>query len=425
MIHHMLALLPLLVGQATPAPGFRPDVLVVVIDDVADSDIDDLQARGWLPNISALAAQGVRFRRAYAHAKCAPTRDSLLYGAVLGVHRGDVCAGPGPLTAPAALPSMAEQFRGAGYATLHVGKWHVGAPAWGPWESVGALAGFDAVRNGVPVGPVCNVPGTLQPRLDDGVYSTVSGDNTIFCRDALMDWWATTSGPKFAMVNFGSAHAPFKYPHASLLPPNWPACGLSCTNRREYEAEIIGVDTALGQLMGFVGPSTCIIFVGDNGTPGLVPGESPSVTVATRANQDPARVKLTAYEDGVRVPLIVAAPGVIARESQSLIHVADLWPTLAHAIGLGPRPDDLITGQSFGPALAGGKGPRADLFVWNSESASMAVIERQWKLLTRDDGVEELYDLSVDPLETNPLPPIGADADRLRSRRAEYLSGGR
>jgi arylsulfatase A-like enzyme len=54
----------------------RPDVVIFVIDDVADSDIDAIPT----PNLDQLAAQGVRYRRAYAHAWCAPSRDSLMFG---------------------------------------------------------------------------------------------------------------------------------------------------------------------------------------------------------------------------------------------------------------------------------------------------------------------------------------------------------
>ena len=404
-------------------------MLIVVIDDVADSDIDDVSAAGWTPNIDQLAAEGVRFRRAYAHAKCAPTRDSLYYSRWLGLDRGDACAPPVLDSHSPADYSLPEVLEGLGYRTLHVGKWHVGASSRDTWFLSPELAGFDHVRNGVPVGPECNLVGGDQPRLDDGAYSVFNGDNTLACRDAFLDWWAATPAPRLAVVNFGAAHAPFKYPAAELLPPGYPPCGLiNCTNRREYEAEIVGVDTALGQMRAAIGLGTFVIFLGDNGTPGLVPGQSPDVTVATRPEQDPARVKLTCYEDGVRVPLIIAGPKVVPGESQALVHVLDIMPTVARMVGAQPLPEassGLVQGVSFAAALIGLPGPRQDVFVWNPPPRlDRAVIERRWKLLTREDGVEELYDLMIDPLEQNPLPPVGMDADRLRARRAQVEAGG-
>lgn len=416
----------LLASLLLAAQALRPDVVIVVIDDVAASDVEDLSRRGWTPKLDALAARGVTFSRAYAHAKCHPTRDSLLFSRWLGLDRGDACSAPSSEAFTPAEFSLPRMMAGAGYSTVQVGKWHVGAPSRGPWEMGPELAGFGYARCCVPVGPTCNVPGTGQQRLDDGVYSVFVGDNTIACRDAFLDWWATTSAPRFAMVNFGAAHSPFSYPDASLLPAGWPPCSpLSCTNRREYEAEIVGVDTALGQIIDVVGTSAYVIFLGDNGTPGLVPGQPLSVTDATRANQDPTRVKLTTYEDGVRIPLIVAGPKVVPGESAALVHVVDILPTVARIAGLSPAPDSIVHGRSFAAALIGLPGPRKDVFAWEpAPNLDRAVIERRWKLLTRGDGVEELYDLQNDPLELSPLPATGPDADRLRARRAEIEAGG-
>ncbi len=410
-------LLALACSPAAVRQQALPDVVIFVIDDVADSDIDAVPT----PNIDALAAGGMRFRRAYAHAWCAPTRDSLARSSWLGVDHGDTCAPPGPKTGGSTF-NLASAFKTAGYHTLHVGKWHLGTAPAGDWRLTPEFFGYDAVRNGIFVGPTCDVPGSDQMRVDDGVTSIVNEDNTIACRDAFLAWWNATPGPRFAVVNFGSAHAPFKRPPSEILPqgtPNPP----NPTNRQEYEWEIQGVDFVLGEMLPAVGESAFVFFLGDNGTPGLVPGEPPGKTVATRPDQDPARVKLTCYEDGVRVPLIVRGPGVVKGVSQAVVNAVDILPTLGQILGAGGMQG--LQGRAFGGALLGLRGVRPPTFVWSPPPRlDRAMIGPRWKLLTTPDGTEVLYDLLNDPREQSPLPPTGPDADALRAARDAILLGG-
>lgn len=401
--------------QADP----RPDIVIFMIDDVADSDIDVIAT----PNLDALAAEGVKFRRAYSHAKCHPTRDSFNFSRYLGLDRGDACDVPVPgVTHANGDYSFAEMLDGLGYHTLHVGKWHIGTNPIGDWKLTPELMGYDDVRGSTPIGPLCTVAGSNQPRVDDGVYSVTGQDHTIQCRDAFLDWWAETPSPKFAVVNFLAGHAPFKRPPSEILPPGTPN-PINPTNRQEYQWEVQGVDFVIGEILPFL-DDAYVVFTADNGTPGIVPGQDPAVTVATRANQDPTRVKLTCYEDGVRVPLIVRGPGIVkGHTSYALVHIADLFPTFAQILQTSPQPS--VQGRGFGPALLGMPGPQAPLFVWNPPPRlDRAMIGPRWKLLTREDGVEELYDLLEDPLELSPLPPTGVEADSLRALRDALVAGG-
>lgn len=412
-------------GGGTPPTNPRPDVVMFVIDDVADTDVDDVMNAGWLPNLEALAAQGVRFRRAYAHAKCDPTRDSLYFLRYLGLDRGDACDVPVPgLTHEPADYALPKMFAGQGYSTCLIGKHHTGSDRYVPWEVAPEAHGWGNTRAMNPVGPACNIPGVMQNVVNDGVVTQTSVDSTIRCRDAFLQWWAETPSPRFVAVNFGSAHAPFKYPPSSILPQGYPPCGLPCDNREEYEAEIAGVDFVIGQMLAVVPADAWVLFLADNGTPGFVSGEDPSVTVATRPNQDPMKVKLTCYEDGVRIPLIVKGPGVSpGHESQLLVQVGDIMPTLAGALGI--QPPVAVQGKSFAPGLHGLSMPRDPVFVWNPPPRlDMAMIGQRWKLLTTPDGTEVLIDLLNDPQEVSPLPPVGPEADALRAARDALLAEG-
>ena len=405
----MLPLLPLLLLPVAP-PAERPDVVVFVIDDVADSDIDAIPT----PNLDRLAAEGVRFRRAYSHAWCAPTRDSLMRSTWLGRFHGGACGPVDEGTLDFGEFNLAKLFEGQGYHGVHLGKWHLGTNAIGPWEMTAHLMGFDNVRAGFPIGDCADVArGWL--RLDDGVTRTSTADVTISLRDAFSQWWDSLEGPRFAMVNLLAAHQPFAFPPRSILPPRYPR-PLDPTNREAYEAEVVSVDFVIGQLLPALGPDTWIVFMGDNGTPGADPGQPLRQTDATRNDQDPTRVKLTCYEDGVRVPLIIRGPGVAkGTESHDLVHVVDLLPTFAEILGTPMRVP--VDGVSFAPVLFGGAGARDFVFVHSPPRRDNAIIQRRWKLLTNVKGQEELYDLQNDPREQHPLPPVGLVANRLRLLR--------
>ena len=122
------------------APPRRPNVIVIYTDDQGCIDAGCYGATDLAtPSLDALAARGVRFTQFYAPSSvCSPSRAGLLTG------RFPLRAGvPGNVGEKDGLPpgevTMAEMFRAAGYATAHVGKWHLGhAP-----ETMPNCQGFD------------------------------------------------------------------------------------------------------------------------------------------------------------------------------------------------------------------------------------------------------------------------------------------
>ena len=412
--------LPAQTGQleaGRPAPPRLPDVVLFVIDDVADSDLDSIAT----PTLDAMAERGVRYRRAYSQAWCSPTRDSLMRSVWLGSDHGDGCA---PATARTLVPgefNLPRLFEGQGYRTATFGKWHLGSNPLGPWELTPQLMGFDAARASYPVGD-CG-PATGWIRVDDGVVSTSRGDRMLPLRDAFLQWWAETDSPRFAVVNFTAAHEPFNFPPRTALPPNYPR-PLSPTNRQTFAAEVASADYLMGQMLSVLGPDDWAFFLGDNGTPGRVPGQAPSQTDATRPDQDPGRVKLTCYEDGVRVPLIVQGPNLSpGTESRALVHVVDILPTLAEILHAPLRAP--VDGRSFAGTLTGGPGRRDYVYVQSLPRVDDALILERWKLLTNPDGAEEFYDLERDPREQTPLPLVGPVVEKLRLLRGRLQLGRR
>ncbi len=133
----------LLSSQLAPAAGTnKPNIMVILADDLGYSDLGCYGGEIRTPNIDALAANGLRFTQSYNSSRCCPSRASLLTG--LYPHQ----AGIGLMTGrDQGLPgyrgrlndqcvTLAEVLRPAGYATMACGKWHVNKP--GPIER-----GFD------------------------------------------------------------------------------------------------------------------------------------------------------------------------------------------------------------------------------------------------------------------------------------------
>lgn len=128
-------------ATAPAAEARRPNILVVLADDLGFSDLGCYGGEIPTPRLDALAAGGLRFAQCYNSSRCCPSRASLLTGltphqAGIGrfVGRGST---PGYLGRPAdRAVTLAEVLRPAGNATFAVGRWHVNVP--GPTER-----GFD------------------------------------------------------------------------------------------------------------------------------------------------------------------------------------------------------------------------------------------------------------------------------------------
>jgi arylsulfatase B len=409
--------------RALSAGASRPNVLLVVLDDVGRFDVENVET----PSIHALARSGLEFRRAYAMPACAWARASLMFGAY-SHHFGNMCEPPSEETPDVAQFSLPKCFEQRGYATAFLGKWHVGTNLVGrPWEETPRLHGFDRVIAGMPQNSsdLCGYPGVggyeRWVRFDMGPSTLETRYQTTVLRDEFLAWWTRVRGPKFAYLAFQAAHAPFHEPPPELVPFPPSPDGIS-ENRRLYESMLMSVDTVLGQIEGALDlRNTYVVLVGDNGTP-------PN---AAAPEQQANKLKTTVFEGGLRVPFLIAGPGVVPGVSDSLVSVVDVLPTLAELLGVAPPAG--LDGASLVPLL---RDPTAKVhdhvFAAHRDIRGLlitrqrAVIEVGHKL-RRVDGREEFYDLDADPEERTPLDPLGLDpllVQRLRARMAAYVARG-
>lgn len=431
----------------------RPNFLVIVADDVALSDVDALTRADRaevlrLHTIEWLASEGVVFRRFHAMPICAPTRYGLLFGGYRGGVNGVTCGKPGPQTPAAGQPSLAEVLQDAGYRTAAFGKWHLGAhpdPSQ-PWEAAPAARGFGSWRawNASNLS-ACGSSGYFDwIRVDDGTSVRTTEYHTRAVTDAVLEWWYSVDGPRFAYVAYQAPHQPLHLPPG--LPAEYPR---PTTPREKYEAMLKSLDLAVKDLVDGIlhRPdrrrssglgNTYVIFLGDNGTP--------PAAVSTRQNK--RRVKKTTFADGVNVPFVVVGPGVRrGMVTQALGHVVDVFRTVAELAGVHPPDGAARDSVSLVPCLTDSDArPRLELICdvdlradpaerW--DRCVVADVEgRLWKLrrftdfLRLNNNKEQLFDLGSDRGERQALNPGGplyptSVANRLKSILTEYENRGR
>jgi len=122
--------LALAAGASAADIHLRPNVIVILTDDQGSADAGCYGAKDLVtPAIDSLAARGVRFTQFYAAAPvCSPSRAGLLTGRYplrCGVTGNCASQRGGKEALPVSQKTMADMFRAAGYATAHVGKWHL------------------------------------------------------------------------------------------------------------------------------------------------------------------------------------------------------------------------------------------------------------------------------------------------------------
>ena len=214
----------------------RPNILLVVIDDLGFTDLGSYGGEIRTPNLDALAEQGLRFSSFYVSPNCAPTRSMLLSGmdnhlsgnGTMAEHIGSNQRGvpgyEGYLSkSVAALP---EVLGAAGYRTYMAGKWHLGRTE----ETSPAARGFDrsyalllggASHFSDKMGIVSKVPRApyredhnLVETLPDGFYSTD------FYTDRIIDYIETdrveSDKPFFAYLSYSAVHWPLQVPDSAL-----------------------------------------------------------------------------------------------------------------------------------------------------------------------------------------------------------------
>jgi len=369
-----------------PSIAGAQNVLIFLMDDVGKADVDALIADGRAPNLARISQRGFCFTSAMANPLCQPTRRTLDFGDFCVRSSGRVCKPSEGKEPPLSLVSLPELV---GSTSMFFGKWHEGTNPDGPWTLTPQAHGWGGWRAGVPGGiTACGgVDYSNWIRVEDGLARQAVTYQPEKQFDRLREWWSATNGPRLVMYSSALAHEPLHRPPDSWLPANYPP---TPGNREKFEAMIAALDVQIGRILLLLSPDDFLIVTSDNGTPGLV-SETP-------------RAKGTTFERGIRVPLIVYGGWIDPGKSDALVHVADVYATVAELTG--KKADPALDSRSLVPLILGATEPIHDYLLCGSLDHPPRVDDvcvRSLRYKLRRVGQpprEEFYDLGLDPSES-------------------------
>ena len=330
----------------------KPNIILILADDVGLGNLGCTGGPYKTPNIDALAKGGMIFSQCYAMPQCSPSRCVMLTGrypfrtGLLGNHDRESID-------PKREVMIPKVMKEAGYATASIGKWHIGS--FGP-----ADFGFDEILL---------FPGSGLYWRDKKAQSKYYHINGVK-KDLTEGQYLPDIMHEF-LVNFISnqKHKPFfaYYPIAAIHAPivHTPDSKPGADEAQHYIDNIEYMDKIVGKLMAELDKQklrekTLVVFTGDNGTAG---GFSKKATVNGRLVNGH---KLKMQEGGSRVPLIANWSGVTpaGKVLNDLIDFSDFFPTIAD-LGGAKLPEGVkLDGQSFAAQLRGEKSKsRESIFV--------------------------------------------------------------
>lgn len=374
----------------------RPNIIVIMADDLGygDSSVYD----GWVktPQLERLAAEGLKFTDFHSNSSvCSPTRAGFLTGRyqqrvgivdVVARHLDTPGLSPRELTIPRLLKE-------AGYRTALFGKWHLGMePEFNPIHH-----GFDEFRGYLDGYVDYHVHqqtwhNGLQ-REDQPGYST-----HVISRNAVKFIESAGTQPFFLLVAHEAVHLPFQTPadtpeNRQPIPKSeqWSRQRI----RPKYKIMLEEMDRGIGEILDAVrrtgiAEQTCVIFLSDNGA------------IGAGSNQPFRGGKFSHFEGGHRVPAIAWWPGQIeaGTTSDELTVGMDLLPTFMALAGIEIPAERELDGRSLlGLLLRGEQLPPRQVFFGYEPKLGTAMRDGHWKMIVKEQHVQ-LYDLRRDLGET-------------------------
>ena len=456
-----------------------PNIILIVADDLGYNDISTFGG-GLIetPNIDQLAAEGAVFTQSYSGAStCAPSRAMMMTGRYptrTGFEFTPTPAGMGNVVSsisqqmdnnlppgfydqaleatqpayefkglPAEEVTVAETLKASGYYTAHVGKWHLGQDnGMAPHQQ-----GFDdslLMSSGLYLpeddSNVVNAKLPFDP-IDQFLWAAMTYANSFNSVDAdrfkpkgyLTDYWtdesvnvikANKNRPFFLYLAHWGPHTPLQ-----ATREDYEAVGdIKPHRKRVYAGMVRAIDRSVGRILDTLeeeglSDNTMVIFTSDNGGAGYI--GIPEV------NQPFRGWKITMFEGGLRVPMMIKWPSKIAAGTVVETPVAhiDVMPTIAAAAGASQPAGVVIDGLDTLPLMI-----NQDATNWTRETLFwqnghyQVVRHGDWKLQVNDrptDGLQHwLFDLVADPTEQDNLATSRPDIvkqlkDLLAEHRAE------
>ena len=347
--------------KATPA-ATPPDVVLITVDTLRA----DRVGGALTPAINAVGARGARFVAARTTAPLTlPAHVSLMTGAIPpatgvrlnGAHRFD-----------GSRPTLATLLKGAGRETAAF----IGAFVLD--RQFGLATGFDTYDD--QIARAAGAP----LRLEAERPAQAVADRAIAWIRQRQHTGGASRRPYFVWAHFYDPHAPYAPPPDALARAGGDA----------YGGEVAYADAEIGRLLRAVsetgaGRPALTVILGDHGESLGEHGERTH--------------GMLLYDGALRIPLVIAGPGVREAEHRRPVSIVDVAPTVLRLAGLA------VPGEMQGRDLFSGSGDPHEVYAetlypralgW---SALTALVEERWKVVAPEGGGEELYDIANDPAE--------------------------
>ena len=449
--------------DSAPSDKRPPNVILIVADDLGFNDITHYgggiaDGKVPTPNIDSIASQGADCRNGYSgNATCAPSRAAMMTGRYAtrfgfeftptpkqfmkvitnengrgllppGIYHADREADLIPyedMGLPTSEISIAKLMQGAGYHTVHIGKWHLGdspkfrAYAHGFNESLSLQHGAsmflpekspDVVNAKQDFDPIDKFLWASAPwgvRFNAGEPFSPPKYMTDYLTDeAVKVVAANKNRPFFMYLAYNAPHTPLQatredYDALSFIPDH---------TMRVYAAMIRSLDRNIGRVLQSlkdqgVDDNTLVIFTSDNGGAHYIGVDG--------INSPYRGWKATFFEGGIHVPFFMRWPAGIPKGTKLSAPVShfDIFATAAGAAGQKLPSDRIIDGVNLLPFIQGkATGRPHDTLFWRTDTYRV-VRSGDWKLqVTERPKKDWLYNLAVDPTEQHNL----ADAEPAR-----------
>ncbi len=429
--------------------GKQYNIIYVLLDDQRYDAMGFLKGQDFLetPNMDSIAKNGVYLPNAFVTTSlCSPSRASILTGQY--AHRHRVVDNDSPL--PNGLTFFPEYLQKAGYETAFVGKWHMGGGSDDPRPGFHRWVSFLNQGHYLPHKDGLNVDGKKVPQ---------KGYITDELNKYATDWLKNRSNKKPFMMYLShkAVHAEFipaerhkgKFDNKTFVEPktqnpenisgaprwvrdqrnSWHGVDFPYQGQegdldigefyKRYAETLIAVDEGIGQIIELLKEkglyeNTLIAVMGDNG---FAFGEHGLID------------KRTAYEESMRVPLVMQLPAVLkpGTRVEEVVANIDIAPTFLELAGLEiPKNMD---GKSYLPLLEGKEIPWRDSifyeYYWEyafpQTPTVFALRGDQYKYIDYYGlwDINELYDIKADPLESQNLiykPEYRKVADQMREQ---------
>jgi arylsulfatase A-like enzyme len=449
-------------NQKEPVNDIKPpNILFILVDDLGILDLSFTGSEYYeTPNIDKLAKKSTVFTQGYANSRvCSPSRASIMLGQ--SAPRHGITDWIGAKTGEdwrntkrhdKMLPAeykhhmnaedttLSEAFKQNGYTTFFAGKWHLGDVGNEPEDH-----GFDINKGGWESGSPKG--GYFSPYINPKLENKEDGEQLSFrlAKETANFMEQHQDSTFFAFLSFYAVHGPIqtqqekwaKYrakaeeqgiaENGFTMEKNLPI--RLHQDNPVYAGLVENMDDAVGLVLDELerlnlDKNTIVVFTSDNG--GVTSGDNFSSSMAPYRGG-----KGYQWEGGIREPYFIYVPNQAAKEVDTPVAGADLYPTLLDLANLELLPNQHKDGVSLKPLIEGTSTFEERALYWHyphygnqGGDPSSIIREGDWKLIHYyEEDTQQLFNLAEDPYEQKDMASVETErAQQMHQQLMKYLN---